>query len=70
VIEFDSVPTTLGKFVNLCDTVGTLAPTTARRLLASRGHIIDIVPSGAKFLKSTLPGPYTVLITQLNVEDL
>lgn len=70
LVEFDSVPTTLGKFDIVYDTVGTLAPATARQLLARGGHIIDIVPSGPKFLKSALPGPYNVLITQLNVEDL
>ncbi|SEH76915.1 NADPH:quinone reductase [Mycolicibacterium rutilum] len=70
VVEFDSVATTLGKFDIVYDTVGTLAPATARKLLAPGGRIIDIVPSGAKFLKSALPGPYTVLITQHNVEDL
>lgn len=70
VVEFDSVPTTLGKFDIVFDTVGTLAPAIARKLLAPGGHIIDIVPSGPKFLKSALPGPYNVLITQHNVEDL
>jgi NADPH:quinone reductase-like Zn-dependent oxidoreductase len=70
VVEFDSVPTTLGKFNIVFDTVGTLAPATARSLLAPGGQIVDIVPSGVKFLKSMLPGPYTVVLTQLSVEDL
>ena len=70
VVEFDSVPTDLGKFDVVFDTVGTLAQSTARRLLAPGGHIVDIVPSGMKFLKSLLPGPYTVVIAQHNVKDL
>jgi NADPH:quinone reductase-like Zn-dependent oxidoreductase len=70
LVEFNSVPTTLGKFDIVYDTVGTLAPATARQLLARGGRIIDIVPSGPKFLKSALPGPYNVLITKPNVEDL
>ncbi|MET0453901.1 MAG: NADP-dependent oxidoreductase [Mycobacterium sp.] len=71
VVEFDSIPTDLAKtFDVVFDTVGTLAPATARRLLAPGGHIIDIVPSGAKFLRSVLPGPYEVLIAKHNVEDL
>lgn len=71
VVEFDSIPTDLANtFDVVFDTVGTLAPATARRLLAPGGHIIDIVPSGAKFLRSVLPGPYEVLIAKHNVEDL
>jgi NADPH:quinone reductase-like Zn-dependent oxidoreductase len=71
VVEFDSIPPELAKTFHIVfDTVGTLAPATARRLLASGGRIIDIVPSGAKFLRSALPGPYNVLITQHNIEDL
>ncbi|WP_006247135.1 NADP-dependent oxidoreductase [Mycolicibacterium tusciae] len=72
VVEFDSIPTELAKkFDIVYDTVGTLAPATARRLLASGGRIIDIVPSSArKFIRSALPGPYSILMTQLNVEDL
>ena len=70
VVEFDSIPTRLGNFDIVFDTVGTLAPAIARRLLAPGGRIIDIVPSGLKFLKSVLPGPFNVLITQQSVEDL
>ena len=74
VVEFDSVPTTLkvlkGKFDIVFDTVGTLAPATARMLCKSGGRIIDIVPTPAKFLKSVLPGRYTVQITQMNAKDL
>jgi NADPH:quinone reductase-like Zn-dependent oxidoreductase len=72
VVEFDSIPTELAKkFDIVYDTVGTLAPATARNLLASGGHIIDIVPPSAKkFIRSALPGPYSILLTQLNVENL
>jgi NADPH:quinone reductase-like Zn-dependent oxidoreductase len=72
VVEFDSIPSGLAKkFDIVYDTVGTLAPAIARNLLAPGGRIIDIVPSSAKkFIKSALPGPYNILMTQLNVEDL
>lgn len=70
VVEFDAIPTTLAKYDIVYDTVGTLPPATARRLLKTGGRIIDIVPSAAKFLRSALPGPYSVLIAQLNVDDL
>jgi NADPH:quinone reductase-like Zn-dependent oxidoreductase len=71
VVEFDSVPTTLkGQFDIVFDTVGTLPPTTARMLLKSGGRIVDIVPTPAKFVRSVLPGPYKVLITQHNAKDL
>jgi NADPH:quinone reductase-like Zn-dependent oxidoreductase len=71
VVEFDSFPTTLtGKFDIVFDTVGTLAPKTAQMLLKSSGRIVDIVPSAGKFVRSVLPGPYRVLITQHNAEDL
>ncbi|MUL77019.1 NADP-dependent oxidoreductase [Mycolicibacterium sp. CBMA 226] len=71
VVEFDAVPKTLqGQFDIVFDTVGTLAPTTARMLLKSGGHIVDIVPTPAKLLRSVLPGPYTVLIAQHNANDL
>ena len=71
VVEFDSIPTELARTFDIVfDTVGTLAPAAARKLLAPGGRIIDIVPSGAKFLRSALPGPYNVLITRHNVEDL
>jgi NADPH:quinone reductase-like Zn-dependent oxidoreductase len=72
VVDFDSIPTELAKTFDIVyDTVGTLAPATARRLLAGGGRIIDIVPSSAKkFIRSALPGPYTILMTQLNAEDL
>ena len=71
VVEFDSVPTTLeGRFDIVFDTVGTLSPKTARMLLKSGGRIVDLVPSAGKFVRSVLPGPYQVLITEHNAEDL
>jgi NADPH:quinone reductase-like Zn-dependent oxidoreductase len=72
VVEFDSIPTELAKkFDIVYDTVGALAPATARSLLAPGGHIVDIVPSSAKkFIRSALPGPYSILMTRLNVENL
>ncbi|OBF22731.1 NADPH:quinone reductase [Mycobacterium kubicae] len=71
VVDFDSIPETLAKkFDIVFDTVGTLAPATARSLLKPGGRIVDIVPSGAKFLRSVLPGPYHLLITQHNAGDL
>ena len=71
VVEFDAIPTTLsGQFDVVFDTVGTLAPTTARMLLKSGGRIVDIVPTPGKFVKSVLPGPYNVMIGQHNADDL
>ena len=71
VVEFDSIPTTLsGQFDVVFDTVGTLAPKTARMLLKSGGRIVDIVPTPGKFVKSVLPGPYHVMIGQHNADDL
>ncbi|CAA0127922.1 Zinc-type alcohol dehydrogenase-like protein [Mycolicibacterium vanbaalenii] len=71
IVEFDSIPTTLtGQFDIVFDTVGTLAPATARMLLKSGGRIVDIVPSAAKFIKSFLPGPYNVLIAHHDAADL
>lgn len=53
VVEFDSVATTLGgKFDIVYDTVGTLAPATARKLLAPGGDASSIsslpVPSSSR----------------------
>ena len=70
-VEFDSIPTTLnGQFDVVFDTVGTLAPKTARMLLGSGGRIVDIVPSAGKFVKGVLPGPYNVMIGRHNANDL
>ncbi|CAN5295474.1 NADP-dependent oxidoreductase [soil metagenome] len=71
VVEFDTIPASLrGRFDIVFDTIGLLAPSTARMLLAPGGHIVDIVPTAGKFLKSVLPGPYRVLMTQPNADDL
>ena len=71
VVEFDYIPPTLkGQFDIVSDTVGTLPPATARMLLKSDGHIVDIVPTAGKFVRSVLPGPYNVVIAQHNVKDL
>ena len=39
-------------------------------MLAPGGHIVDLVPTAAKLLKSVLPGPYRVLFTQPNADDI
>jgi NADPH:quinone reductase-like Zn-dependent oxidoreductase len=71
VVAFDYIPPTLkGQFDIVFDTVGTLTPATARMLLKSGGHIVDIVPTAGKFVRSVLPGPYNVVIAQHNAEDL
>lgn len=72
VVDFDAVPTSLkGQFDIVFDTVGTLSPATARLLRRSGGHIIDIVPTPMKFIKSLIPGSsYTVQITKPSPEDL
>lgn len=71
VVDFDCIPTSLsGHFDVVFDTVGTLAYATARRLLTAGGHIVDVVPSAAKFARSALPGPYQVVIARHNAQDL
>lgn len=71
VVEFDAIPAALtGRFDVVFDTVGSLPPKTARGLLTSRGRIVDIVPTAAKFVRSVLPGPYRVLIAQQKADYL
>jgi len=72
VVEFGSIPSILnGKFDIVLDTVGTLAPKTARTLLKPGGRIVDIVPSAGKLVRSLLPGnPYNVVLTQTKITDL
>jgi NADPH:quinone reductase-like Zn-dependent oxidoreductase len=72
VVDFEAVPTSLeGQFDIVFDTVGTLSPATARMLRKTGGHIIDIVPTPMKFIKSLIPGSsYTVQITRPSPEDL
>ena len=71
VVDFDGIPPTLtGRFDIVFDTVGTLPPTTARSLITRGGRIVDVVPSLVKFVKSTVPGPYKVVVAQHNAQDL
>lgn len=71
VVDFDCIPTALnGRFDVVFDTVGTLAYATARSLLTTGGRIVDVVPSAAKYVRSTLPGPYEVVIARHNAGDL
>jgi NADPH:quinone reductase-like Zn-dependent oxidoreductase len=71
VVDFDGIPTSLnGRFDVVFDTVGTLAYATARNLLTAGGRIVDVVPSATKFVRSTLPGPYQVVIARHNEDDL
>lgn len=71
VVAFDLDPPPLtGRFNVVFDTAGTLPFATARRMLKPGGRIIDIVPSGAKFARSILPGPYTIFMGRSDSNDL
>ncbi len=71
VVAFDLDPAPLTRrFDVVFDTAGTLPFATARRMLKPGGRIIDIVPSGAKFARSILPGPYTAFMGRPDSDDL
>ena len=71
VVDFDFDPEPLaGRFDLVIDTAGTLPRRAGRTLLTRRGHIVDINPSPAKFVRSFLPGSFRVLVTQPVTEDL
>jgi len=67
--EFDPAPLR-GRFDVVLDTAGTLPAKVARALLKPSGRIVDINPSPAKLVRSTLPGPYGVLIAKVSRVDL
>jgi NADPH:quinone reductase-like Zn-dependent oxidoreductase len=70
-VEFDFDPGPLAhQFDVVFDTVGTLPITTARTLIKPGGRIIDIVPTARKFLRSMMPGPYSVFMGSAVVTDL
>ena len=71
IVEFDFDPTLLThRFDIVLDTTGTLPVGTGRALVKPGGHIIDIVPSPRKFVRSLLPGPYSVHMGRPDVSDL
>ena len=71
IVGFDVDPAPLsGRFEIVVDTAGTLPPRAARTLLKPGGRIVDINPTPAKFARSVLPGPYTLLIGKPDSGDL
>lgn len=71
VVTFDTDPVPhTGRFDVVFDTAGTLPYGTARQMLTPHGRIIDIVPSGSKFARSILPGPYSAFMGRPNSDDL
>ncbi|MEU9450075.1 NADP-dependent oxidoreductase [Streptomyces sp. NPDC048277] len=71
IVDFDFDPTALGRrFDIVFDTAGTLPAKTARALVKPGGHVVDIVPTPAKFARSALSGSYTVMIAQPVTADL
>ena len=70
-VDFDVDPSSfVGRFDLVLDTAGTLPITTARRLVKPGGRIIDIVPTPRKFLRSAMPGPYSIFMGRADVTDL
>ncbi|MET7671037.1 NADP-dependent oxidoreductase [Micromonospora luteifusca] len=71
VVEFDFDPARLaGRFDVVLDASGKLPLTSAKTLVKSGGHIIDIHPAPAKFVRAALPGPYEVLVASAVPADL
>jgi NADPH:quinone reductase-like Zn-dependent oxidoreductase len=71
IVEFDFDPAKLpARFDVALDTSGKLPLHSARTLVKPGGHIIDIHPSPAKFVRAALPGPYEVLVTRAVPADL
>jgi NADPH:quinone reductase-like Zn-dependent oxidoreductase len=71
IVGFDFDPTPLQhQFDLVLDTAGTLSADTARALIKRRGRIIDIVPSTRKFVRSVLPGRYSLHLGRQDLTDL
>ncbi len=71
VVDFDVDPAPLARqFDVVFDTVGSLPIVTAHALMKPGGRIVDIVPTPRKFLRSLLPGPYSVFMGRPDVADL
>ncbi|MFI0896613.1 NADP-dependent oxidoreductase [Streptomyces sp. NPDC020983] len=73
VVDFDVDPASLaGRFDLVLDAGGkhSLPVKAARTMLKPGGHIVSIAPTPANFVRSFLPGPYKVLVTQPVTEDL
>ena len=71
VVGFDFDPAPLaGRFDLVFDTAGTLSGKTARTLLKPGGHVIDIIPTPAKFLRSLTSRKFKVLMTKMKPVDL
>ncbi len=59
-----------GQFDLVLDTAGALSPRQARTLIKPGGRILDIQPTMAKFVRSALPGSFTVVVGKPVVADL
>ena len=71
VVGFDvDLAPLAGRFDLVLDTAGTLPIRTARALLAPHGRILDIVPTLPKFVRSVLPGPYSLFGGRAITADL
>ena len=59
-----------GQFDLVLDTAGALSRRAARTLIKPGGRILDIQPNLTKFLRSALPGSFTVVVGKPVVADL
>jgi NADPH:quinone reductase-like Zn-dependent oxidoreductase len=67
--DFDPAPPA-GNFDLVFDTAGTLSSKTARTLLKPGGHVVDIIPTPAKFLRSLTSREFEVLMAKMKPADL
>ncbi len=71
IVDFDFDPTALSRrFDIVLDTAGTLPIKQARRMLTPKGRIVSVTPSPANMVRSSLPGPFHVVIAKFVTNDL
>lgn len=73
VVDFNFDPASLaGRFDLVLDAGGkySLPVKAARTMLKPGGRIVSVAPTPANLVRSFLPGPYRVLVTQPVTEDL
>jgi NADPH:quinone reductase-like Zn-dependent oxidoreductase len=71
IVEFDFDASRYARrFDVVLDTSGQLPLASAKTMVKSGGHIVDIQPAPAKFVRAALPGPYEVLVANPDRADV
>jgi NADPH:quinone reductase-like Zn-dependent oxidoreductase len=71
IVEFDFDSSRYARrFDVILDTSGQLSLKSAKTMVKPGGHIVDIRPAPAKFVRAALPGPYEVLVANPDRADV